>query len=73
MAVTDSQTLQRLRREESLAEQQLRQALNIAVISRIIHSMKPLERRLTLLWPRPQRCVSRLSRSKPYDPVHFEI
>ena len=32
MAVTDSQTLQRLRREESLAEQQGRQALNIAVI-----------------------------------------
>jgi hypothetical protein len=32
MAVTDSQTLQRLRREESLAEQQGRQALNIASI-----------------------------------------
>jgi hypothetical protein len=32
MAVTDSQTLQRLRREESLAEQQGRQALNIAAI-----------------------------------------
>ena len=32
MAVTDSQTLQRLRSEESLAEQQGRQALNIAVI-----------------------------------------
>jgi hypothetical protein len=32
MAVTDSQTLQRLRREEGLAEQQGRQALNIAVI-----------------------------------------
>ncbi len=32
MAVTDSQTLQRLRREESLAEQQGRQASNIAVI-----------------------------------------
>ena len=32
MGATDSQTLQRLRREESLAEQQGRQALNIAVI-----------------------------------------
>ena len=32
MAVTDALTLQRLRREESLAEQQGRQALNIAVI-----------------------------------------
>jgi hypothetical protein len=32
MAVTDSQTLQRLRREEGLAEQQGRQASNIAVI-----------------------------------------
>ena len=32
MAVTDSQTLQRLRSEESLAEQRGRQALNIAVI-----------------------------------------
>jgi hypothetical protein len=32
MAVTDSQTLQRLRSEEGLAEQQGRQALNIAVI-----------------------------------------
>ena len=32
MAVTDSQTLQRLRREESLAEQHGRQALNIAAI-----------------------------------------
>jgi hypothetical protein len=32
MAVTDSQTLQRLRSEESLAEQQGRQALNIAAI-----------------------------------------
>ena len=32
MAVTDSQTLQRLRREESLAEQQGRQALNISMI-----------------------------------------
>ena len=32
MAVTDSGTLQRLRREESLAEQQGRQALNISVI-----------------------------------------
>jgi hypothetical protein len=32
MAVTDSQTLQRLRRDESLAEQQGRQALNIAAI-----------------------------------------
>jgi hypothetical protein len=32
MAVTDSATLQRLRREESLAEQQGRQALNISVI-----------------------------------------
>jgi hypothetical protein len=32
MAVTDTLTLQRLRREESLAEQQGRQALNIAVI-----------------------------------------
>jgi hypothetical protein len=32
MAVTDSQTLRRLRSEESLAEQQGRQALNIAVI-----------------------------------------
>jgi len=32
MAVTDSQTLKRLRSEESLAEQQGRQALNIAVI-----------------------------------------
>jgi hypothetical protein len=32
IAVTDSQTLQRLRREESLAEQHGRQALNIAAI-----------------------------------------
>jgi hypothetical protein len=32
MAVTDSATLQRLRREESLVEQQGRQALNISVI-----------------------------------------
>jgi hypothetical protein len=32
MAVTDSETLQRLRREESLAEQQGRQASNIAAI-----------------------------------------
>ena len=32
MAVTDSATLQRLRREESLLEQQGRQALNISVI-----------------------------------------
>ena len=32
MAVTDSHTLERLRREESLAEQQGRQALNIALI-----------------------------------------
>jgi hypothetical protein len=32
MPVTDSQTLQRLRREESLAEQQGRQALNISLI-----------------------------------------
>jgi hypothetical protein len=32
MAVTDSVTLQRLRREESLAEQQGKQALNISVI-----------------------------------------
>jgi hypothetical protein len=32
MAVTDSQTLKRLRGEESLAEQQGRQALNIAAI-----------------------------------------
>ena len=32
MTVTDSHTLQRLRREESLAEQQGRQASNIAVI-----------------------------------------
>jgi hypothetical protein len=32
MGATDSQTLQRLRREESLAEQQGRQALNIAAI-----------------------------------------
>jgi hypothetical protein len=32
MAVTDSQTLQRLRSEESMAEQQGRQALNIAAI-----------------------------------------
>ncbi len=32
MAVTDSQTLLRLRREESLAEQQGRQASNIAAI-----------------------------------------
>jgi hypothetical protein len=32
MAVTDSQTLQRLRSEENLAEQQGRQALNIAAI-----------------------------------------
>jgi hypothetical protein len=32
MAVTDSTTLQRLRREESSVEQQGRQALNIAVI-----------------------------------------
>jgi hypothetical protein len=32
MAVTDSQTLQRLRREESLAEQQGRQALNISLM-----------------------------------------
>jgi hypothetical protein len=34
MAVTDSQTLQRLRREEGLAEQQGRQASNIAGILR---------------------------------------
>jgi hypothetical protein len=32
MAVTDSATLQRLRREESSAEQQGRQALNISLI-----------------------------------------
>jgi hypothetical protein len=32
MAVTDSVTLQRLRREESSLEQQGRQALNISVI-----------------------------------------
>jgi hypothetical protein len=32
MAVTDSQTLQRLRNEEGLAEQLGRKALNIAVI-----------------------------------------
>jgi hypothetical protein len=32
MAVTDSTTLQRLRREESSAEQQGRQALNISLI-----------------------------------------
>jgi hypothetical protein len=32
MAVTDAQTLDRLRREEGLAEQQGRQALNIASI-----------------------------------------
>ena len=32
MAVTDSVTLERLRREESAAEQQGRQALNIAKI-----------------------------------------
>ena len=32
MAVADSVTLKRLRREESLAEQQGRQALNIAAI-----------------------------------------
>jgi hypothetical protein len=32
MAVTDSQTLKRLRGEESLAEQKGRQALNIAAI-----------------------------------------
>jgi hypothetical protein len=32
MAVTDSATLQRLRREESAAEQQGRQALNISAI-----------------------------------------
>ena len=32
MAVTDALTLQRLRREESLAEQQGRQALNISTI-----------------------------------------
>jgi hypothetical protein len=32
MAVADSVTLQRLRREESLAEQQGKQALNISVI-----------------------------------------
>jgi hypothetical protein len=34
MAVTGSQTLKRLRGEESLAEQQGRQALNIAAILR---------------------------------------
>jgi hypothetical protein len=32
MAMTDSQTLERLRREESLAEREGRQALNIAAI-----------------------------------------
>jgi hypothetical protein len=32
MAVTDSGTLQRLRREESAVEQQGRQAMNISVI-----------------------------------------
>jgi hypothetical protein len=32
MAVTDSVTLQRLRREESVAEQKGRQALNISMI-----------------------------------------
>ena len=32
MAVTDSKTLKRLRRDESLAEQHGRQALNIAAI-----------------------------------------
>ena len=32
MAVTDSATLQRLRREKSLAEQQGKQELNISVI-----------------------------------------
>jgi hypothetical protein len=32
MAVTDSETLQRLRREETVAEQQGRQALNISVL-----------------------------------------
>ncbi len=32
MAVTDAHTLERLRREEGLAEQQGRQALNIAAI-----------------------------------------
>ena len=32
MATTDSGTLQRLRREESLVEQQGRQAMNISVI-----------------------------------------
>ncbi len=32
MAVTDSATLQRLRREENSAEQQGRQALNISLI-----------------------------------------
>jgi hypothetical protein len=32
MAVTDSLTLERLRREENLAEQQGRQALNISTI-----------------------------------------
>ena len=32
MAITDSETLQRLRREESSAEQQGRQALNISTI-----------------------------------------
>jgi hypothetical protein len=32
MALNDSATLQRLRREEGLAEQQGRQALNISVI-----------------------------------------
>jgi hypothetical protein len=32
MPVTDSQTLERLRREESLAEREGRQALNIAAI-----------------------------------------
>ena len=72
MAVTDSQTLQRLRREEGVAEQQGRQASNIAVILKIIHSMMPLGRRLTFFSPRPRRCGSRLSGSKPNDLAQHE-
>jgi hypothetical protein len=35
--------------------------------------MMPLDRRLTRFLPRPQHCVSRLSRSKPYDLAQYEM
>jgi hypothetical protein len=69
MAVTDSQTLKRLRGEESLAEQQGRQALNIAAILKNHPHYNAAWKKVDTLLARPQRCASRLSKSEPYDPA----